>query len=127
MKTFIAASQLFEVLTVFGELSEEIKERQKYAKYRAAVIMKALKSNEKPPLPEGADEPQLPPIPPSETSSENEEVANYSNFQPNPVASVPERPVSPSCSHSVPEPTHNVTQSKCFNNLFKIFLLGDEW
>jgi len=43
-------------LSVFGETSPEIAQRTKYAKWRAAVIMKALKSGEQPPPPENNSE-----------------------------------------------------------------------
>lgn len=65
VKTYLAASQLFESLAVFGEISEEISERTKYSKFRAATIMKAVKAGEKPPLPENIDPLDQLPIPPA--------------------------------------------------------------
>ena len=64
VKTYLAASQLFESLAVFGDISEEISERTKYSKFRAATIMKAVKAGEKPPLPENIDPLDQLPIPP---------------------------------------------------------------
>lgn len=64
VKTYLAASQLFESLAVFGDVSEEIAERTKYSKFRAATIMKAVKAGEKPPLPENIDPLDQLPIPP---------------------------------------------------------------
>lgn len=56
VKAFFTAAQFFEVLSVFGETSPEIAQRTKYAKWRAAVIMKALKNGEQPPPPENNSE-----------------------------------------------------------------------
>lgn len=56
MKSFFSAAQLFEVLSVFGDVSPEISQRLKYAKYRAALIMKAIKNNEQPPPPDNQNE-----------------------------------------------------------------------
>jgi len=55
VRAFLASAQVFEILSVFGEQTDEVIEKQKYAKYRASVIMKALKSGDKPPLPENLD------------------------------------------------------------------------
>lgn len=53
VRTYLATAQLFEILSVFEpELSEEVLEKQRYAKHRASVIMKALKTGEQPPPPE---------------------------------------------------------------------------
>ena len=53
VKAYLAANQILETLSVFaGGLTEEVAEKQKYAKYRAAVIMKAVKAGEPIPLPE---------------------------------------------------------------------------
>jgi len=45
---FLAASQFLEVLLQFGDLTEELKEKQKYAKWKAADISSALKKGIKP-------------------------------------------------------------------------------
>ncbi|KAI8806463.1 Vta1 like-domain-containing protein [Cladochytrium replicatum] len=42
-KTFLAASLFLEVLKVFGDVDSEIEEKIKYAKYKAAEIMKGIK------------------------------------------------------------------------------------
>jgi len=39
---------LFDVLTIFGELSEELVQDRKYAKWKAAYIHNCLKSGETP-------------------------------------------------------------------------------
>ncbi|KAJ3217741.1 hypothetical protein HK099_005359 [Clydaea vesicula] len=41
-KTFLAASQFFEILKVFGDLNEDIQQKMKYSKFKAADIMKSL-------------------------------------------------------------------------------------
>jgi len=43
-KTFLSASQYIEVMKQFGELSEEWREKQKYAKWKAVDINTALKN-----------------------------------------------------------------------------------
>jgi vacuolar protein sorting-associated protein VTA1 len=61
VRTYHTASQIFEVLSVFKEeVSPEIGQRSKYAKWRALTIMKALKNNEPVPPPENRDEPEEP-------------------------------------------------------------------
>ena len=47
-RLFLIASQLFEVLTVFGEISEDIARRVKYAKWKAIYISRCLKNGEIP-------------------------------------------------------------------------------
>ncbi|XP_041352195.1 vacuolar protein sorting-associated protein VTA1 homolog [Gigantopelta aegis] len=56
VKSFYTAGMLFDVLTYFGELSEDIENNRKYAKWKAAYIHKCLKNGETPipgPLPDG--------------------------------------------------------------------------
>lgn len=113
VKTYLAASQLFESLSVFGEISEEITERTKYAKFRAALIMKAIKSGEKPPLPENRDPLDSLPVPPplddesappsEEINKPNDERPGSLNFQPPPptpnIQPAPTTPTVESCAH----------------------------
>lgn len=47
-RIFLIASNLFEVLSVFGEVSEEITQRIKYAKWKAIYISRCLKNGETP-------------------------------------------------------------------------------
>ncbi|KAK3583956.1 hypothetical protein CHS0354_033750 [Potamilus streckersoni] len=60
VKSFYTAGMLFDVLSVFGEISEDIEKNRKYAKWKAAYIHKCLKNGETPipgPMPEeGGDE-----------------------------------------------------------------------
>lgn len=46
--SFFTAGLLYDVLTVFGELSEEAIQNRKYAKWKAAYIHNCLKNNEIP-------------------------------------------------------------------------------
>lgn len=101
VKSYLAASQLFESLAVFGDISEEIAERTKYSKFRAATIMKAIKAGEKPPLPENIDPLDQLPIPPtsSQTTPPDEEPATSSKDErpsnltfPPPVNTIPATP-----------------------------------
>ncbi|XP_074656435.1 vacuolar protein sorting-associated protein VTA1 homolog [Tubulanus polymorphus] len=45
VKSFYTAGLLFDVLSTFGELSEEITHKRKYAKWKALYINKCLKEN----------------------------------------------------------------------------------
>ncbi|ELT88009.1 hypothetical protein CAPTEDRAFT_178049 [Capitella teleta] len=60
VKSFYTAGMLMDVLSTFGELSEDIQDNRKYAKWKAAYIHNCLKNGETPvpgPLPEeGEDE-----------------------------------------------------------------------
>ncbi|GLV38797.1 Vesicle trafficking 1 [Carabus blaptoides fortunei] len=48
VKAFYTAGILMDVLTSFGELSEDIAEKRKYAKWKAAYIHNCLKAGEQP-------------------------------------------------------------------------------
>ncbi|KAL4232477.1 Vacuolar protein sorting-associated protein vta1 [Mactra antiquata] len=48
VKSFYTAGMLFDTLSVFGELSEDIDKNRKYAKWKAAYIHKCLKNGETP-------------------------------------------------------------------------------
>ena len=54
-KLFFTSSQIFEVLKVFGDLTEEIVQKTKYAKWRAAYITKCIKNGENPQPPSKAE------------------------------------------------------------------------
>ncbi|KAK3097384.1 hypothetical protein FSP39_009162 [Pinctada imbricata] len=59
VKSFYTAGMLFDVMGVFGEISEEIEKNRKYAKWKAAYIHKCLKAGETPipgPMQEEGDE-----------------------------------------------------------------------
>ncbi|KAI1286905.1 Vacuolar protein sorting-associated protein VTA1 -like protein [Halotydeus destructor] len=96
-KIYLASSQLFEVLSVFGELTPEISQRKKYAKWRTTVIMKAIKNGEQPPLPEDNEfAPQQPgyPVLPSQPNLDNEfgEPSSNSNYDSLPPMPKPPQP-----------------------------------
>ncbi|XP_076183619.1 vesicle trafficking 1 [Ptiloglossa arizonensis] len=48
IQSFFTAGLLYDVLTVFGELSEEAAQNRKYAKWKAAYIHNCLKNGETP-------------------------------------------------------------------------------
>ncbi|XP_017887039.1 vacuolar protein sorting-associated protein VTA1 homolog isoform X2 [Ceratina calcarata] len=48
IQSFFTAGLLYDVLTVFGELSDEATQNRKYAKWKAAYIHNCLKNNETP-------------------------------------------------------------------------------
>jgi vacuolar protein sorting-associated protein VTA1 len=48
VKVFYTAGMLFDVLTTFGELSEDLVQNRKYAKWKAAYIHNCLKNGETP-------------------------------------------------------------------------------
>ncbi|KAG9508483.1 Vacuolar protein sorting-associated protein VTA1-like protein [Fragariocoptes setiger] len=48
VKMFFMAACLFEVMAVFGPLTDEISRRAKYSKFKAAYIQKCLKNGETP-------------------------------------------------------------------------------
>lgn len=49
---FYAASTYYDVLEQFGPLDEELVEKRKYAKWKAADILKAIQAGRRPDLPE---------------------------------------------------------------------------
>jgi len=55
-KSYYAASVFFEMLRQFNELERDIQEKQRYAAWRAGVLMKAVRTGEVPPPPPGDDE-----------------------------------------------------------------------
>lgn len=48
VKAYYTAGVIYDVLLTFGELSEEIGDKKKYAKYKAAYIHNCLKNGETP-------------------------------------------------------------------------------
>ncbi|XP_003487599.1 vacuolar protein sorting-associated protein VTA1 homolog [Bombus impatiens] len=62
VKSFFTAGLLYDVLTVFGELTEEAIQNRKYAKWKAAYIHNCLKNGETPipgPMQEGNENDDL--------------------------------------------------------------------
>lgn len=59
VKSFYTSAMIYDICTTFGELSEEAKQNQKYAKWKAAYIHNCLKNGETPhagPLPSEDDD-----------------------------------------------------------------------
>lgn len=48
MKAFYTAGMIYDVLTTFGELTDEAAQNRKYAKWKAAYIHNCLKNGETP-------------------------------------------------------------------------------
>lgn len=76
---FLAASTFFEVLNTFGALEDEVREKQKYAKWKAGDIAKALREGRTPhagPI-GGPSEPALidPPVASEEVETAVDEAA----------------------------------------------------
>ncbi|KAJ8681483.1 hypothetical protein QAD02_017270 [Eretmocerus hayati] len=74
IQSFYTAGLLYDVLTTFGDLSEEAMQNRKYAKWKAAYIHNCLKNGGKPlpgPATHGADEDPTPggPASPTQPSS----------------------------------------------------------
>ena len=46
---FKRCSDFIAILSIFGNLESEWQEREKYCKYKAATILKAIKNGEEPP------------------------------------------------------------------------------
>lgn len=51
-RNFYAASTFFDILEQFGELDDEILEKRKYSKWKAADILKAIQAGQRPALPD---------------------------------------------------------------------------
>ncbi|ETI43728.1 hypothetical protein F441_11263 [Phytophthora nicotianae CJ01A1] len=56
-RTFYAAGTFFDILNQFGDISEDVVEKRRYCKYKAATILKAIKEGKTPTPgpPEGLD------------------------------------------------------------------------
>ncbi|EEY66038.1 vacuolar protein sorting-associated protein VTA1 [Phytophthora infestans T30-4] len=71
-RTFYAAGTFFDILSQFGDLSEDVVEKRRYCKFKAATILKAIKEGKTPTPgpPEGLDMKIVtvvtPPLQPSE-------------------------------------------------------------
>ncbi|XP_013184508.1 vacuolar protein sorting-associated protein VTA1 homolog [Amyelois transitella] len=81
VKAFYTAGMIYDVLTTFGELTDEAAQNRKYAKWKAAYIHNCLKNGETP----------VPgPMPTEETP--NEEAPADSNPDPQPGYAAPQTP-----------------------------------
>lgn len=103
VKAFYTCGIVMDVLVVFGELPEDILEKQKYAKWKAAYIHNCLKNGERPiPGPMGGIDNQ-------NNADGNDSENNYQNppagfnappggGMPSPSINIPQRPSSPPAS-----------------------------
>ncbi|KAF9425291.1 hypothetical protein BGZ94_007677 [Podila epigama] len=57
-KNFVAAANFLELLKVFGDIDAEIEEKIRYAKWRAADIIKAIRDGRQPNPPPGGNKPK---------------------------------------------------------------------
>lgn len=87
VQAFLSAATLFEVMQQFGELSPEIKQKLKYAKWKAIDIHKALSQGRKP-SPGAYDEQQM--MPSLETEQNISQQPNCTSNQNNSNASIPD-------------------------------------
>ncbi|XP_061176293.1 vacuolar protein sorting-associated protein VTA1 homolog [Saccostrea echinata] len=97
VKSFYTAGMLFDVLSVFDEVSEDIEKNKKYAKWKAAYIHKCLRNGETPiagPLPEN-DEEDIP-----QPSTFSDATAGPSSYSSQP----PDQPSPPYPSGNQPHP-----------------------
>jgi vacuolar protein sorting-associated protein VTA1 len=51
-RKFYAASSYYDILEQFGPLDDEVLEKRKYAKWKAADILRAIQAGQRPTLPE---------------------------------------------------------------------------
>lgn len=51
-RKFYAASSYYDILEQFGPLDDEVLEKRKYSKWKAADILKAIQAGQRPTLPE---------------------------------------------------------------------------
>lgn len=96
VKCFYNSGLLMDVLTTFGELTDEITNNRKYAKWKAAYIHNCLKNGETPK-----------PGPQSEMTDEEKELNELMNF---------DVPKSNPAEPKVPPPSASTPSQPNFNN-----------
>ncbi|KAL1454950.1 hypothetical protein WDU94_009077 [Cyamophila willieti] len=129
VKAFYTASILMDVLQTFGDVSDDIEQNKKYAKWKAAYIHNCLKSGETPvPGPpesgEGSEGPSIPsgpsespsttnlPSPPRQKSEEdNTPVFPAPTSAGGSQPTTPSIPDNPPAGPSFPSPSSTVTPS----------------
>ncbi|KAK0172052.1 hypothetical protein PV328_005421 [Microctonus aethiopoides] len=118
VQSFYTAGLLYDVLTIFGELSEEASQNRKYAKWKAAYIHNCLKNGDSPipgPINQDNDISQSKPepTPPPNTNSFGFPSVpnNSSDSNINPASSVipsypnlPSTPPTPQIPSNIPTP-----------------------
>mmetsp|Transcript_27799 Transcript_27799/g.39170 ORF Transcript_27799/g.39170 Transcript_27799/m.39170 type:complete len:194 (-) Transcript_27799:77-658(-) len=108
---FYAASQFFDVLKLFGELSPDVVEKQKYAKWKAANINSCLKKGITPkPGPPTQENDQQPNSPqPSHTPQTPDTNSQFQTFPS--IPTVPAVPTMPTPPIFDIQPGHTLQQS----------------
>lgn len=105
VKSFYTAGSIYDIITVFGELSDEAMNNRKYAKWKAAYIHNCLKNGETPhpgPLP-NEDDDQLIDV----GGNDQPGTSSGTNFGWNTNPVQPEPPVNPVVPQpSLPSPTN---------------------
>uniref|UniRef100_A0A1Q3FC11 Vacuolar protein n=1 Tax=Culex tarsalis TaxID=7177 RepID=A0A1Q3FC11_CULTA len=92
VKAFYTAGMIYDVLQTFGELTEEVTQNRKYAKWKASYIHNCLKNGETP-------------VPGPMKSDEDEELDNeLQNLVPGPSNPPPDQPGAPGPSHQQQPP-----------------------
>lgn len=82
-KDFLVSSQILETCRQFGELSEDLLEKIKYAKWRFVEICKATKEK-RPPAPPRGDPPMSDTLPPTEAGGDGVGAPSTSGAPPQP-------------------------------------------
>ncbi|KAJ1963627.1 hypothetical protein GGI12_001942 [Dipsacomyces acuminosporus] len=113
-RNFIVSSQFLQVISAFGTLPSDIAEKIKYAKWKAAEILKAIREGRTPvpsadaapapvsdPAQPPASAPSLPQMEMAESKSPSDVGGNGSGSSPNPVA-------APGAATFVPVPASNL-------------------
>lgn len=117
VKAFYTASNLFDVMQVFGELTPEVKHARKYSKWKAAYIHNCLKKGEQPvPGPMGGEHDEVglgedlesqpgEAIPPATSTTPGGWSAPHPMVHPDPVLPSVVQPTPPSSSGQPTTPT----------------------
>ncbi|XP_063984293.1 vacuolar protein sorting-associated protein VTA1 homolog isoform X5 [Diachasmimorpha longicaudata] len=97
IQSFYTAGLLYDVLTTFGELSDEAAQNRKYAKWKAAYIHNCLKNGETPvpgPVNSEKDDTEEAPPKPDEECDNSEDDNEVEKLEENPAAE-PSQPTPP--------------------------------
>ncbi|XP_053602230.1 vacuolar protein sorting-associated protein VTA1 homolog [Plodia interpunctella] len=108
VKAFYTAGMIYDVLTTFGELTDEATQNRKYAKWKAAYIHNCLKNGETP----------VPgPMPTEDSQSEDTPADSTPESHPQAPGFLPVNPTLPSVPSSLPSvPTSFPSVPSSFNN-----------
>ncbi|XP_060082018.1 vacuolar protein sorting-associated protein VTA1 homolog isoform X1 [Ylistrum balloti] len=122
VKSFYSSGMLFDVLSVFGEPSEDIEKNKKYAKWKAAYIHRCLKNGETPvpgPLNEEEDEQEGGAFggAPVTSSTSQPGPSSYSKPDPAPGYPPPQQPSYPPPQQPGPPPQQPGSSNPSYGNL----------